>query len=191
LTTDVTALWSRVLQAVPASRLLLKYLGFYGDDVMRARFTALFAGHGIGAERLIFVGDEATRARHLDILSRVDIALDPFPFNGCTTSFEALWMGVPVITLAGRRFVGRMGASFLTQIGLTDLIATTPDEYVAKATRLANDPKQLAALRSSLRARVSASPLCDSKGYARSVETAYRDMWRQWCAKHATSGGSY
>ena len=132
---------------------------------------------------MIFVGDEVPRARHLEILSRVDVALDPFPFNGCTTSFEALWMGVPVVTLAGWPFIGRMGASFLTQIGLPDLIAATPDEYVAKAAGPASDPAWLAALRLNSRARVAASPLCDFAGYARSVEAAYRDVWRRWCLR--------
>jgi predicted O-linked N-acetylglucosamine transferase (SPINDLY family) len=182
LTPDVIALWARTVHAVPGARLLLKYLGFFADEAMRQRFTALFGRHGVGPDRLIFVGDELPRARHLEVLNRIDIALDPFPFNGCTTSFEALWMGVPVVTLAGRRFIGRMGASFLARIGLTELIAATPEDYVAKTAALAGDPHRLADLRSGLRQRVAASPLCDATAYARSVEAAYREMWQRWCA---------
>jgi len=191
LTPDVIALWSRVLQAVPGSKLLLKYLGFFGDAAIRARFAGQFARHGIADDRLIFVGDELPRARHLEVLNRVDVALDPFPFNGCTTSFEALWMGVPYVTLAGRRFIGRMGASFMAQLGLTDLVAANADDYVAKASGLARDLLRLSKLRAGLRTRVAASPLCDAAAYAHAIETAYRDMWRRWCARSVMELGNH
>jgi len=187
LTAEVIRTWVAVMTAVPGSKLLLKYLGFFGDEAMRDRFKTMFARHGIDAERLIFVGEEAPRASHLGVLNRVDVALDPFPFNGCTTTFEALWMGVPAITIAGRRFIGRIGTSFLTLVGLPDLIAADTGDYVAKAAALAADSARLALLRSGLRARIAASPLCDAPVHARAVEAAYRRMWRSWCAGVARS----
>jgi predicted O-linked N-acetylglucosamine transferase (SPINDLY family) len=117
----------------------------------------------------------------LDRFSRVDIALDPFPFNGSNTSFEALWQGVPVVTLLGERFVSRTGASLLTQIGFPELIARSPDDYVRIAVALAKDRDRLAAIRSRLRPVVAASLLCDPVTYTRSLEAAYRDLWRRWC----------
>jgi predicted O-linked N-acetylglucosamine transferase (SPINDLY family) len=113
---------------------------------------------------------------------RVDIALDTFPYNGTTTTCEALWMGVPVITMTGNRHAARVGASLLTQVGLTELIASTSEEYVNIATLLASDPKSLAALRSGLRERMKNSPLCDGKTFTRDLEAAYREMWENWCA---------
>ena len=133
LTPDVIRLWARVLKAVPNSCMVLKFFSVMGNAGFRDRVVGQFAAAGVGAERIEFLGQLSERANHLGELGRVDIALDPFPFNGCTTSFEALWMGVPVVTLAGNRFLGRMGASFLTQVGLGDLIASDADSYVATA----------------------------------------------------------
>jgi predicted O-linked N-acetylglucosamine transferase (SPINDLY family) len=183
LTPDVIRLWARVLKAVPGARMVLKFFSVMGNAGFRDRVLGQFADAGVGADRVEFQGQSSERAAHLGELARVDIALDPFPFNGCTTTFEALWMGVPVVTLAGNRFLGRMGASFLTQVGLGDLIAADADSYVAQAAALAADSARLAALRQTLRATVSASKLCDRTGYARAVEAAFREMWRVWCAR--------
>ena len=183
LTDEVIALWSRVLHAVPGARLCLKFFAILAEDGVSSRLAAAFERHGIDRSRIDFMGKAAQRSGHLAQLDRIDIALDPFPFNGCTTTFEALWMGVPVVTLAGNRFLGRMGASFLAQVGLDDLIASDADTYVAKAAALAADSARLNGLRGSLRATVAASKLCDRAGYARSVEGAFRGMWREWCAR--------
>ena len=115
---------------------------------------------------------------HLDIYNEVDVALDPLPFTGSTTTFEALWMGVPVVTLTGDSMVSRWTTSILHTAGLERLAAATPDAYVAVAAELASDPEQLAALRVSLRAQVAASPLCDGRGRTRQLERLYRAVWR-------------
>jgi predicted O-linked N-acetylglucosamine transferase (SPINDLY family) len=179
----VIALWARVLQAVPGSRLLLKYVNRFADPAVRERFVDLFAGHGIGAERIAFNAEVLGRARHLDILNEIDIALDPFPFNGCTTSFEALWMGVPFVTLSGTRFVGRMGEGMLRRIGLDDLVAPDEAAYVRIAAGLARDPARLAALRAELRQSVAQSPLCDHAALGDAVGRAFRQRWQDWCAR--------
>jgi predicted O-linked N-acetylglucosamine transferase (SPINDLY family) len=122
------------------------------------------------------------QAEHLAAYARVDVALDPFPHGGGVTALEGLWMGVPAVTLAGDRVVGLLGPSFLTTLGLREFIATTPDEYVDVAARVAADVGRLAALRPGLRDRMLASPLCDHAAYTRAVEDAYRAMWRRWVA---------
>jgi protein O-GlcNAc transferase len=109
------------------------------------------------------------------------VALDPFPFTGSTTTFEALWMGVPVVTLAGEQMAGRWSASMLTALKLPELIAGSPDEYVRIAAGLVAAPEKLASLRAGLRSRVAASPLCNGKSRARQVERIYRSLWRRWC----------
>ena len=138
------------------------------------------AAAGIGPERLVFhIGDEALAA-HLGVLGAIDIALDPFPFNGSTTTYEALWMGVPVVTLKGRRFVGRVGEALLARVGLDDLVARDEAAYVETVLALAADAGRRAALRSGLRRRLRASALLDAPAHARSIEAAYRGLWRRW-----------
>jgi predicted O-linked N-acetylglucosamine transferase (SPINDLY family) len=112
---------------------------------------------------------------------QIDIGLDPFPYNGITTTCDALWMGVPVLTFPGERPASRAGLSILSNIGLTDLIANSADEYVQLAQRMCADPARLATLRRSLRGRMQASPMMDAARFARNMETAYRQMWRGWC----------
>lgn len=177
----VFALWARVLEAVPNSRLLLKYVNWFANASARGRILDAFVRRGVDPSRILFDGERVPRARHLEILNRIDIALDPFPFNGCTTTFEALWMGVPVITLAGERWLGRMGIGTLAPIGLERLAARDEETYVGLARALATDLPALAALRARLRPRVAASPLVDAERYARSVEAAYRVAWQDWC----------
>ena len=169
--------WARVLDATPGSRLLLKYKNRFSSRLLQAGVRQVLG------DRVDFLADDVGRAEQLALLNRVDIALDPFPFNGSTTSFEALWMGVPVVTLAGDRFVGRVGASLLAQLGLDDLVAPDISAYVERASALAADRGRLARLRAELRNRVRTSRICDPERYARSVEDAYRVLWRKWCSR--------
>ena len=180
------ALWAEVLLAVPGSRLLLKSLGF-GSASARERYLGLFATLGIGPERIELQG-KSSHAEYLATYSRVDIGLDPFPFNGGTVTAESLWMGVPQVTLAGDRPVGRMGAAQLGTLGLSDLVARTPAEYVRIAADLAGDLPRLAGLRRDLRERLQASPLGDVPAFTRDLEAAYRSLWQQWCGGRGESG---
>jgi predicted O-linked N-acetylglucosamine transferase (SPINDLY family) len=177
--------WAGVLRAVPGSRLLLRYFEVFETPQVQAQYRQFFQARGIAPDRLAFAGGTPERAHYLGLLDAIDVALDPFPFNGCTTSFEALWMGVPVVTLAGTRFVGRVGAGILGRIGLEDLVATSIDDYVARARAIALDLPRRQALRTGLRDRLARSPLCDPASHARSVEAAYRTMWRRWCTGEA------
>ena len=179
----VVRVWSRLLAAVPASRLLLKAFSFT-DHATRERCHGLFEAQGIGRDRVELIVGTASQAEHLALYSRLDIALDTFPYNGTTTTCEALWMGVPVITLAGSTHAGRVGVSLLNNSGFKEWIAGTPEQYLSLAARLASDIQELAALRVGLRERLAASPLCDGKAFARKVETAYREMWRVWCVSN-------
>ncbi|UQV47316.1 tetratricopeptide repeat protein [Janthinobacterium lividum] len=171
----VVALWSRVLKAVPDSRLLLKTKQL-DDAAVRARTLARFAAHGIGAERLCMEGT-ATRIGMLQAYQRVDIALDPFPYPGGTTSMETLWMGVPIVTRRGTHFLSHLGESILHNAGLPDWIASDDDDYVAIARRHAADIHALAALRGRLRQQVVASPLYDGPRFAYHFEAAAWGMW--------------
>ncbi len=177
---QVIALWARILQALPEARLLLK-ASQLAEAEARRRFMERLAEHGISAARVKLLGQCSSQAEHLRVYEQVDIALDPFPYNGHTTTCEALWMGVPVITLAGRTHAGRVGVSLLTHAGLPGLIAQTPEQYVDKALELAGDLERLQALRQGLRKQLQRSPLMDAKGFTRSVEAAYRGMWENYC----------
>jgi predicted O-linked N-acetylglucosamine transferase (SPINDLY family) len=136
---------------------------------------------GIAKERVQLLGWLPSSTAHLALYEQIDIALDPFPYNGTTTTCEALWMGVPVVTLRGDRHGARVGASLLGQAGLPDLIAGSVDDYVGIALALAANLAKLHELRRSLRQRVMASSLCDGHGFAGKMENAYRTMWRTWC----------
>jgi len=175
----VMALWAQILQTVPDSQLYLKDVPFT-EPLICERWRQRFADFGVAPERLRFLG-RTPYDEHQQAYRQIDIALDPFPFNGGTTTVEALWMGVPVITLAGDHFVSRMGVSHLNGVGLPELIATSPDEYVAKAVELARDLPRLSTLRAGLRQRMTDSPLCDGASFTRGLENAYRTVWRAWC----------
>lgn len=182
LSRDVRTLWAQVLLAVPGSRLFLKTAAL-ADAATRQRLIDDFAAHGVGERRLIFASRDTTHSAHLNRYNQIDIGLDPFPYNGVTTSFEAAWMGVPVVTLAGNSFYSRMGVSMLTNLGMTDLIADTPEDYVAIAARLAGDLGRLKALRAGLRERLATSLLTDAQRFTRNLEKAYREMWVNWCGR--------
>ncbi len=186
---EVVALWARILHAVPGARLILKNYSLE-DPATRERYHQLFGAHGISAERLVLRGRHDSVAEHLGSYSEIDIALDTFPYNGTTTTCEALWMGVPVVALAGDRHAARVGVSLLNNLGLPGLIADSADAYVRIAARLASEPAELAQLRTSLRSRMSGSPLCDARSFARDMESGYRALWKNWCeARQASQNG--
>ncbi len=176
-------LWSELLRRVPTAHLLLKSVAFR-DRATRRRFERRFAGEGIDASRLRLLPDDPSIFDHLRSHERIDIVLDSFPFNGLTTTCQALWMGVPVVTLAGQRPASRMGLGVLSNLGLDDLVATTADDYLRIAADLAGDPQRVVALRSTLRPRLQASPVGDARRFARDLQAACRGLWREWCERH-------
>lgn len=178
-------LWARLLHRVPASRLLLKNQAVATSSVAQRIITVLSEA-GISRDRLELVPHLPSTRAHLQCYDRVDLALDTFPYHGTTTTCEALWMGVPVVTLAGRRHLSRVGVSLLTNAGLPEFIARHADDYLEVAAAAAADRPRLAALRSSLRERLQRSPLMDAARLARAVEAAYRSMWRRWCERPVT-----
>ena len=177
----VVAAWAQILRGTPGSRLLLKNRAL-GDPAARGRLEAAFEAHGIGADRLMLAGVTAGLEEHLAVYGRIDLALDTFPFNGATTTCEALWMGAPVVALAGRAHVGRVGVSILARLGLDEFIARSPEQYIALAVSAAGRRSDLAALRAGLRERLRRSPVMDAAGFTASLEAAYRRLWRHWCA---------
>jgi predicted O-linked N-acetylglucosamine transferase (SPINDLY family) len=169
-------LWAKVLHAVPGSRLVLRAQA--GGHIARVR--ARFEHGGVAGDRIDFL-PRAGRGDYFRRYHDIDLGLDPFPYNGHSTTLDALWMGNPVVTLAGRTAVGRVGVSILSNLGLTELIARTPEEYIAIATAWAADLPRLAALRSALRPRMQASALVDGRQYAADVLAALRQLWEAWC----------
>ena len=180
------ATWAEIMRRTPNARLLLKATQFK-DAGTRERCRDAFVAAGVAGERIEILPPLRDAADHLALYGRVDIALDPLVYNGTTTTCEALWMGVPVVTLRGDRHAARVGASILTTTGLTALIAETTDDYVDIATQLASEPDALAEVRAGLRERMRGSPLCDTARFARAMERAYRDAWRGWCMAQAAA----
>jgi len=168
--------WGRLLGAVLGSRLLLHARAGSHRERVQDDLQAL----GIDRARVSFVGVQSFE-QYLSTYRQIDVALDPFPFTGGTTTCDALWMGVPVVSLSGPTAVSRGGVSLLTNVGLPELVAQTEGDYVRIASELAQDRLRLSALRTSLRARLQASPIMDAAGFARDMETAFRRMWRRWC----------
>jgi predicted O-linked N-acetylglucosamine transferase (SPINDLY family) len=171
-------LWAAILKNVPRSRLLLTA----PPGQHRQRILDAFKLEGVDPLRIELVAKVPIRD-YFALYNRVDIALDPFPYNGGTTTCQALWMGVPVITLAGVCGVQRSGVSILTNAGLPELIAQTPQQYVQTATALAGDLPRLARLRETMRDRLSASPLTNVPRFVQNLESIYRQLWRQWCSQ--------
>jgi predicted O-linked N-acetylglucosamine transferase (SPINDLY family) len=167
------ALWSRVMAQVPGSRLLVKSAGL-ADTAPREALLSRFAAHGVDASRIELLGQTPTRADHLRAYSRVHVALDTFPYNGTTTTCEALWMGVPVIATVGNRHAARVSASLLHAAGLDAWVAKDADDFVRIAVQLATDRAALSQWRASLRDRLRASPLLDAKAYAQQLHAALR-----------------
>lgn len=168
-------LWARVLKRLPTSDLLmLAPPGFARESVIHRL--------GIDPSRVRFV-DRQDRNGYMRQFQQIDIALDTYPYGAHTTGLDGWWMGVPCISLAGQPAVSRAGLSHATQLGLTDLVATSPEQFVEIAVALANDLPRLRELRSTLRDRMQKSPLMDGASFARDIEAVYRSMWRTWCKK--------
>jgi predicted O-linked N-acetylglucosamine transferase (SPINDLY family) len=175
---DVIATWARILNEMLQTRLLILTVP-PGDTTEELRRR--FAQHGVDNER-VMIEARLTPDQFHRAFSQVDIALDPFPCNGATTTLDTLWNGVPVVTLAGHSCVSRAGVSMLSNVGLQELIAGSTSEYVEIAVRLAKDPTYLEQLRRELRVRLQASPMMDTPRFTAELEAAYRNMWRAWCS---------
>jgi protein O-GlcNAc transferase len=171
----VMGLWAQVLEAVPRSRLVM----LCPEGSARERVRAYFGVRGIATGRVELVGT-LPRHEYFSHYRRIDLGLDSFPCNGMTTTCDALWMGVPVLTLPGEIPFSRVGLSLLSSVGLEALAASSKEDYVRIAVKLAGDLQRLAELRATLRPHMEASPLMDAPRFARNVEAAYRSMWRRW-----------
>ena len=169
-------IWAQVMRNVSDSRILL----LAASEHHRGQIRRLFDEAGVKAQRVDFVGT-GSREEYLRQYDRIDIALDPLPYNGITTTCDALWMGVPVVTLTGKTAPSRAGASALNAAGLPELVANSVDKFVQIASELPKDIPRLMEYRSGLRKKVLESPLTDGPGFARGVERAYREMWEKWC----------
>lgn len=175
----VLALWARVLASVPNSRLFL-----HAEAHARDGLRKILVGCGVAADRIDF-GDRVSRLEYLKRYHRIDIGLDTFPFNGATTTLDAAWMGVPVVTLSGAAALQRAGTSIAMNLGLPELVAHSEEAFVERAVALAGDLNRLSELRAGLRARLMASPLGTASVYTRNVEAAYRSVWRRYCELNA------
>lgn len=178
---QVVEAWSALLNRVEGSRLIVK-CGAFDHEGTRQRVLNEFARAGAPRDRVELLRPNKSQAEHLGLYGRIDIALDPFPYNGTTTTCEALWMGVPVVCLEGSVHAGRVGLSLLSAIGLRDLVGRNVEDYIEIAARLAADRPRLQHLRQTLRETVASSVLCDAAAYGRRLDSAYREMWRRWCA---------
>jgi Flp pilus assembly protein TadD len=172
--------WCDILKQLPDARLLLKNLSL-GDPGVRARARQAIQTRGVDPDRVEMRGETRGKDEHMATYHLVDIALDTFPYNGTTTTMEALWMGVPVVSVAGNSHVSRVGVSLLTNLGLAELLAPTRPDYVRLAVELARDPARLAHYRATLRDRVARSGICDAPAFVRRLEAVYRSLWRRWC----------
>lgn len=182
ITPTAAALWSRILDRVPDSRLMLLAIS---SDAARRHFRKLFADNGIDLERIDF-RPRIAFDEYLASFQRADIALDAFPYHGATTTCFSLWMGLPVVVLAGATHASRADVSMLTSAGLPQLVARTADQYVDIAASLAADLPALASMRAELRGTMQRSPITDGRKCARNLENAFRQMWAAWCAKTKT-----
>jgi predicted O-linked N-acetylglucosamine transferase (SPINDLY family) len=178
INSPVLKLWAGVLRAIERSQIMI----LAPEGTHRRDALALLEQEGITPDRVTFVA-KRPRPQYLELYHRIDMGLDTFPYNGHTTSLDSFWMGVPVVTLAGRTAVGRAGLSQLTNLGLPELIADSPERFVMIAVELAGDLARLSKLRATLRERLRHSPLMDAPRFARNVEAAYRVMWQRWCAR--------
>ncbi len=183
VSSKVRNLWVKILQAVPQSKLFLKSSGLHFDDPqLRQRVERQFAELGIPPERLILTPHTSSIDTHINTYHEIDIALDTYPYNGATTTCDALWMGVPVVTLVGKTSTARMGLSILSTVGLSELITQTPEEYVNLCVKLANDTNYLQQLRKRLRPQMQASPLMEAPTFTRQLEAIYRNVWETYTA---------
>jgi len=187
-TDGMLAAWGRILTAVPDARLVIKGRQL-GDELVRRRYLERFAACGLPGDRVEFLESTADSRSHLALYRRIDIALDTFPYNGTTTTCEALWMGVPVITLCGDRHSARVGASLLRAAGHPEWIAADVDDYVRRAAGLAGERARLSPIRSGLRSDLARGPLLDHAGQAARFGEALRACWREWCERNGPEQG--
>jgi predicted O-linked N-acetylglucosamine transferase (SPINDLY family) len=180
---ECITIWAKTLKMLPASRLLLKAKNFLNAEV-RNRALEMFFKEGIPADRVELLQLEPSTRQHLNLYNQIDIGLDTFPYNGTTTTCEALWLGVPVITLAGNAHVSRVGVSLLSNVGAEELIAKTGEEYIEIAVNLARDVERLKSFRRGLRALMAQSSLTDARQFTGNLENSYRMMWEHWCKSH-------
>jgi protein O-GlcNAc transferase len=176
--TDATlSLWTQLLRRVPEASFVLYARG----ENHRERVRAAFRQAALAESRVSFVGWQSLQD-YLETYRRIDVALDPFPYAGGTTTCDALWMGVPVVSLTGSTAVSRAGSTLLTHAGLPECVARNEAEYLELAARLLRDGARLSTLRAGLRERLSTSPVMDARTFTRGLEATYRQMWRSWCA---------
>ena len=176
VTPEVIEAWAQILIAVPKSKLILKSSQFADKDT-KGRCIKLFKKQGVSKERLDLVAMLPNPNDHMSFYGQIDLALDPFPYNGTTTTFEALWMGVPTLTLSGKVHASRVGESILSRVGLQSFVSYSKDEYIQLAKLKSESLDDLRNLRVSLRATMMSSPLCDQQDFAKKMENAYRLMW--------------
>jgi protein O-GlcNAc transferase len=188
ITPEVIEVWSKILIGTPDSLLILKYFDAFTEQATRQRLLHLFCAQGVEAARIEFLPPSESRAAHLREYARVDIALDPFPFGGATTTFESLLMGIPVISLLGERFTGRCSAATLESVGLSLCVAQDETYYINRASVLAQDIQGLATLRRSLPILVRRSGICDMEGHVRNLQRIYRAVWRRYCETQSATG---
>jgi protein O-GlcNAc transferase len=167
-------LWARILNGVPHSRMIV----LAPEGSARRRVLEVM---GVAPERIDFVAIQ-DRQKYLEVYHRIDVGLDTYPYNGHTTSLDSNWMGVPVVSLMGPAVVSRAGFSQASNLGMTELVAETWEEYEKIAISLAGDLNRLAEMRATLRQRMEKSPLMDSRRFTANIESVYRDLWRKWCA---------
>lgn len=179
-TPEVIRTWSKLLHRCPGTRLALKSRAT-GDSATRHHLQQQFSNAGVDTDRIIFMTPQPQRMEHLATYRRIDIALDTFPYNGTTTSCEALWMGVPVITFTGRVHAARVGASLLHQLGLSELVASDQESYIEVAAELAENKNRLGLLHRELRDIMRSSALCNGLAFTRDLEQVYRKIWSDWC----------
>jgi predicted O-linked N-acetylglucosamine transferase (SPINDLY family) len=180
LNDNVLDLWAELLSRIPSSRLLIMRTTLKGKGL--DRLYKRFESHSVDKNRLL-IRNTVPAEGHLAVYRDIDVFLDSFPWSGHTSACEALWMGVPVVTLAGDRHAGRMVASVLSCLDMKDCIAGTKDDYLSVAQRLSSDIDTLKSLRSTLRGRMQKSPLCDGAAFTRNLEQALRSLWQEWCGK--------
>jgi predicted O-linked N-acetylglucosamine transferase (SPINDLY family) len=167
--------WGEILKQLPTARLVLDFAAF-ADPATQAHYRQFMARHGVDISRV-----EMRRSANIfEGLNDIDILLDCFPHSGGTMLFDALWMGVPILTLASRPPVGRIGTSLMMNLGLPEWVAESEEDYIARACRLAQDRPALSVLRAGMRERMQNSPVMDGPGFARGMEAAYRDMFTKW-----------
>jgi predicted O-linked N-acetylglucosamine transferase (SPINDLY family) len=183
---NVVKVWAEIMRAVPHSRILLKYRSLE-TEVMSDRFHGWFAKEGIARERVELAGPTPVKD-YLACYGQIDIALDPFPYQGGSTTLDALLMGVPMVALAGRLAVQRSTSSILKSMGLDDMVVDSPEQYVKGAVFLAGIVNKIPDIRKNVRKAFLASPFMDEAGFTRDLEAAFRDMWRTWCRKRPVVG---